>query len=103
MPPCRSIVIPRVRGYYNVWGLLRLLALEDVGTAIPEHKPISTRTRTLMKSALARIHLAGYVHSDIARCNFCKKGNVVFLVDLETLAMGSPVEMEAELAQIDAL
>ena len=26
-------VIPRVCGYYNVWGLSRLLALEDVGTA----------------------------------------------------------------------
>ena len=99
----QGIVIPRVYGYYDVWGLLRLLALEDVGTAIPEHKPISTRTRTLMKSALAHIHLAGYVHGDVARRNFCKNGNVVFLVDLETLVMGSPVEMEAELAQIDAL
>ena len=52
-----------------------------------------------MKSALARIHSVGYVHGDIARRNFCKKANVV-LVDLETLAVGSPVEMEAELADI---
>ncbi|KAM6492114.1 hypothetical protein JOM56_011838 [Amanita muscaria] len=99
----QGIVIPRVHGYYDIWGLLRLLALEDVGTAIPEDGSISTRTRTLMKSALARIHSAGYVHGDIARRNFCKKADVVFLVDLETLAVGSPVEMEAELAQIDEL
>ncbi|KAK2460072.1 hypothetical protein APHAL10511_007906 [Amanita phalloides] len=100
----QGIVIPRVHGYYDVWGLLRLLALEDVGTAIPEREPISARTRTLMRSALARIHSAGYVHGDIARRNFCKKASgMVFLVDLETLAEGSPVEMEAELAQIDAL
>ena len=99
----QGIVIPRVHGYYDVWGLLRLLALEDVGTAIPEDKPIKTRTRTRMKSALARIHSAGYVHGDIARRNFCEKAGVVFLVDLETLAVGSPVEMAAELAQIDEL
>jgi tRNA A-37 threonylcarbamoyl transferase component Bud32 len=96
----QGIVIPRVHGYYDVWGLLRLLALEDVGTAIPEDRPINTRTRRLMKSALARIHSAGYIHGDIARRNFCKR---VFLVDLETLAEGSPAEMVAELAQIDEL
>jgi hypothetical protein len=99
----QGVVIPRVRGYYDVWGLLRLLALEDVGTPIPEDGPIDTRTREKMKSALARIHSAGYVHGDIARRNFCKKAGVVFLVDLETLAVGSPVEMEAELADIEAL
>jgi len=27
-------VIPQVRGYYNIWGLLRLLALEDVGSEL---------------------------------------------------------------------
>ncbi|KAF8798783.1 hypothetical protein BYT27DRAFT_7202478 [Phlegmacium glaucopus] len=95
----QGIVIPRVRGYYDVWGLLRLLALEDVGTAIPEDGEIDTRTRALMKSALARIHSAGYVHGDIARRNFCKKADVVFLVDLETLVVGSPVEMDDELAR----
>jgi hypothetical protein len=96
----QGIVIPRVHGYYDVWGLLRLLALGDVATAFPE---IDTRTRALMKFALARIHSAGYVHGDIARRNFCKKADVVFLVDLKTLVMGSPVEMDDELAQIDEL
>ena len=82
---------------------MRLLALEDVGTAIPEDAQIDTQTRIQMKSALTRIHSAGYVHGDIARRNFCKKVNVVFLVDLETLAPGSTAEMEAELADVDAL
>lgn len=54
----------------------------------------SARTRTLLRSALARIHSAGYVHGDIARCNFCEKADVVFLVDSGTLA---------ELAKVDAL
>jgi tRNA A-37 threonylcarbamoyl transferase component Bud32 len=56
-----------------------------------------------MKSALARIHLAGYVHGDVARRNFCMENNVVFLVDLETLVRGSRAEMDGELAQIDGL
>ena len=99
----QGTVIPRVHGYYDVWGLLRLLALEDVGTAIPEDRPISTQTRRRMRSALARIHSEGYIHGDIARRNFCQKGHGIFLVDLETLAAGSPVQMAAELAQIDAL
>jgi hypothetical protein len=99
----QGTVIPRVHGYYEVWGLLRILVLQDVGTAIPEDGPISIKTRTRMKTALARIHSAGYVHGDIARRNFCKKGKVVFLVDLETLAIGSPAARKTELAEIDAL
>ncbi|KAF8347604.1 hypothetical protein F5887DRAFT_1072595 [Amanita rubescens] len=81
----------------------RLLALEDVGTAIPEDGEIDTQTRALMRSALARIHSAGYVHGDIARRNFCKKGGVVYLVDLETLAAGNLEQMNDELAQINKL
>jgi len=98
-----GVVIPQVRGYYNVWGLLRLLALQDVGNAIPEHDQIDAQTRGKMRHALSLIHRAGYVHGDIARRNFCKKGNNVFLVDLETLAMGTSVDMQAEMAAVDAL
>ena len=42
----QGIVIPWVNGCYDVWGLLRLLGLKDVGTAISKHGPISTQTRT---------------------------------------------------------
>jgi len=104
MPPCIiSKVWLLVCGYYNVWGLLKVLTLEDVGTAIPEDAPIDTQMRIQMKSALTHIQSAGYVHGDIARRNFCKRTNTIFLVDLETLAVGSTVEMEAELAAVDAL
>jgi hypothetical protein len=96
----QGVLIPRVCGYHNVWGLLKLLALED---AIPEDAQIDTQTRIQMKSALTRIHSAGYVHGDIARCNFCKGAKKVFLVNLETLVVGSTTEMEAELAIVDAL
>lgn len=92
------MVIPRVCGYYDVWGLLRLLALEDVGTAISEDGPINDQTRMKIESALTHIHLAGYIHGDIARRNFCKRADIVFLVELETLAPGRLVEMN-----IDAL
>ena len=96
-------VIPRVRGYYNVLGLLRHLALEDVGTAIPASSPISATTRRKMRSALVGIHAEGYVHGDLERRNFCKTGMTVFLVDLESLRRGTPDEMAAELAQLDTL
>ena len=99
----QGIAIPRVCGYYEIWGLLRVLVLEDVGTAIPEGQQIGVRMRTKMKAALSRIHLAGYVHGDIARRNFCTKGNAVFLVDLETLGLGTRVEKRNEVAAIDAL
>jgi hypothetical protein len=99
----QGIAIPRVCGYYDIWGLLRVLVLEDVGTAIPEGQQIGVQMRTKMKAALSRIHLAGYVHGDIARRNFCTKGNAVFLVDLETLVPGTLVERTNELAVIDAL
>lgn len=80
---------------------MKVLALEDVGTAIAEEGPIDTQMRTKMKSALARIHSAGHVDGDIVRCNFCKNANGAVLADLETSAAGRP-EMEAELAGIDA-
>jgi tRNA A-37 threonylcarbamoyl transferase component Bud32 len=96
-------VIPRVRGYYNVWGLLRLLALEDVCSAIPASSPISATTKRRMRSALVLIHAEGYVHGDLERRNFCKTGMTVFLVDLESLRRGTPDEMAAELAQLDTL
>ena len=99
----QSMVIPRVYGYYDVWGLMRLVALEDVGSAISEVREIDNRTKLLMKSALARIHSKGYVHGDIARRNFCMRENKVFVVDLETLRKGSHLEMRAELDEIDRM
>jgi len=99
----QGVVIPEVHGYYNVWGLLKLLALEVVGTAIPEDAPIDAEMRMQMKSALSRIHSAGYIHGDIARRNFCKRGKRIFLVDLEASAVGSTIKMEDELAAVDAL
>ena len=82
----QGLVIPRVYGYYDVLGLLELLALEDFGTAIPEDVPIDVQTR--MKNTLIRIHSVGYIRRDIARRNFCIF-DMVFLVDLQTLAVGS--------------
>jgi len=75
-------------------GLLRLLALQGVGDSTPEHGQIDAQTRGQMRHALSLIHREGYVHGDIARRNFCKKGNAIFLVDLETPALGTPVELQ---------
>jgi Lipopolysaccharide core biosynthesis protein (WaaY) len=74
--------IPKVYGYFNVWGILRLLALENVGQAIPDTR-IDPQLRLKMKAAIAQIHDAGYIHGDIARRNFCIRNEEVFIVDLE--------------------
>ena len=63
-------VIPIVRGFYEVWGILRFLALEPVGDAISEDEPIDHALRMKMRTALQRIHDAGFIHGDIARRNF---------------------------------
>jgi tRNA A-37 threonylcarbamoyl transferase component Bud32 len=55
-----------------------------------------------MESALTHIHSKGYVRGDIAQRNFCKKADVVFVVDLES-RRGSPVEIDDELDEIDGL
>lgn len=60
--PCRLAEFPRHSyPHYDAWGLWKLLALEDVGTATPEDMPIDTQ----MESALTCVHSAGYVHGDI--------------------------------------
>ena len=60
-------VIPRLYGFYEVWGILRFLALQPVGNAISEDEQINQTLRTSMRAALQRIHDAGYIHGDIAR------------------------------------
>jgi hypothetical protein len=72
-------VIPKLYGFYEVWGILRLIALEPVGNAIPEDEQINRTLRTKMKTALRCIHLAGFIHGDIARRNSCRRASgVVF-------------------------
>jgi hypothetical protein len=97
-------VIPTVHGYYKMWGTLHLLALEPVGHAISEDRVISDELRSKMKSALLRIHAAGYLHGDIARRNFCEKGDKIFIVDLErSRAKKSMSELVEEEQCIDLL
>ena len=98
-------VIPTLYGFYRVWGILKLLALEPVGDAIPEGEEINWSLRKKMKAALQHIHNAGFVHGDIARRNFCRTewGNV-FLVDLERCQLsGNPSELVAEMNEVDRL
>ena len=78
-------VIPKFYGFYRVWGILWLIALQLVGEAIGENEPIDEQLREKMRKALGCIHEAGYVHGDVARRNFCRtRSGDIFLVDLET-------------------
>jgi tRNA A-37 threonylcarbamoyl transferase component Bud32 len=95
--------IPKVYGYFNVWGILRLLALENVGEAIQDG-PISSSLRSKMKAAIQHIHDAGYIHGDIERRNFCVKGELVFVTDLEYCQQtDDEVRMRKEISAVDAL
>jgi hypothetical protein len=75
-------VIPKFYGFYEIWGILKLLALEPGGDAIPEGEIIDQGLRTKMRTALRCIHNAGFVHGDIARRNFCRteSGNVFWWI-----------------------
>ena len=98
-------VIPKLYGFYEVWGILRLIALEPVGNAILEDEQINRTLRTKMKTALGCIHRAGFIHGDIARRNFCRRANgVVFLVDLERCRhSGNQSELDDEMNAVDML
>ena len=91
--------IPTLHGFYEVWGILRLLALADVGQAVPESEEIKYTTRQKMREALQLLHDQGYIHGDIARRNFCRaKNGKVVLIDLENCRRleGSEDEKRAE-------
>ena len=98
-------VIPKVYGFYQVWGILRFLALEPVGDAIPDDEQIDASLRTKMRAALQCIHDAGFVHGDIARRNFCRtKRGKVFLVDLETCrSVRNRSKLSEEMNAVDRL
>jgi hypothetical protein len=97
--------IPTLYGFYEVWGILQLLALEPVGDAISDDELINVMLRMKMKAALRHIHDAGYVHGDIARRNFCRTLNGdVFLVDLERSRLAdNQSELDDEMNEVDGL
>jgi len=98
-------VIPTLYGFYEVWGILRFLALESVGNAIPEDEEIDATLRKKMKAALHRIHDAGFVHGDVTRRNFCRtESGGIFLVDLERCQRSvNPSELDDEMNEVDRL
>jgi tRNA A-37 threonylcarbamoyl transferase component Bud32 len=97
-------VIPKFYGYYNVWGILNILALEPVGDSIEEDRTISRNLRKKMRNALRRIHSAGYLHGDIARRNICERNGKVFFIDLELCRLaGTQAEKDAETQMVDSL
>jgi len=98
-------VIPTLYGFYEMWGILKLLALEPIGDAIPEGENIDKELRRKMKSALQHIHDAGWVHGDIERRNFCRtKSGDVFLVDLErSRRTDDQAELDDEMKRVDEL
>jgi tRNA A-37 threonylcarbamoyl transferase component Bud32 len=69
------------------YGMLRMLALEDVSKAVGDlylkGAVIPQEVKTSMILALEQIHSAGFLHGDIARHNFCVKDGVVYILDLE--------------------
>jgi len=58
-----------------------------------------------MKMALRCIHIAGFIHGDIAHHNFCRRASgVVFLVDLERCRRSeNPSELGDEMNEVDGL
>ena len=98
-------VIPKLYGFYEVWGILHLLALGHVGDAIPGDAEIDETLLGKMKKTLQCIHDAGFVHGDIARRNFCKtESDKVFLVDLERChIVDDPSKLEDEIGEVKRL
>jgi len=99
----QGVVIPRFYGYYQVWGILRILALEPVGESLQE-RSITLGLRQKMKIALHHIHNAGYVHGDISPGNFCERDGKVFIIDLERCRRSTDKsEMKVEEDLVDSL
>lgn len=105
LEPLQGQVIPILHGFYEVWGILHILALQPVGDAIPEDEPIDVILRKKMKASLRQIHDARYIHGDIARRNFCMTlSGDVFLVDLERCRRAAnQSELDDEMNEVDML
>jgi hypothetical protein len=72
-----DIGFPRLSNFsvLEIWGMLHMLALQDVGKNVDDMYPkstlISPNIKADMTAALNQIRSAGFLHGDIARCNFC--------------------------------
>src|ERR1700722_8573783 len=97
-------VILTLYGFYEAWGILQLLALEPVGDAIPEDQQSNQTLCAKMKVSNTFI-MAGFVHGDIARRNFCRtEAGDVFLVDSEKCRPPEdPYELGDEMNEVDRL
>jgi len=94
-------VIPTLYNFYKVWGILCLISLEPVGNAISEDEHINQTLCTKMKMALRCIHIAGFIHGDIA-CR--RESSVAFLVDMETCQHSrNQSELDNEMNEVDML
>jgi tRNA A-37 threonylcarbamoyl transferase component Bud32 len=83
----KALKFPRLLGYFEIWGTLQVLALEDVGINVEDVFPgdaaISPEVQLGMKASLSALHARGFIHGDIARRNFCIERSRVVLVDFE--------------------
>jgi hypothetical protein len=99
-------VIPKLYGFYEVWGILRLLALEPVGDAISQDGYIDQtllgkmqRARcsafTTLGLSMAILHVVIFVG---------RKRDGILLVDLERChAANDSSEIEDEMAEVERL
>ncbi|PPQ97034.1 hypothetical protein CVT26_001292 [Gymnopilus dilepis] len=101
----QGLVTPKFRGYYCILGFLKILALQPVGVPIPRDASISEALRMKMKGSLRQIHEAGFIHGDIALCNFClTTDEKVFLVNFQdSRRADAQTELDREMAEIDGL
>ncbi|KIM84180.1 hypothetical protein PILCRDRAFT_6462 [Piloderma croceum F 1598] len=75
-------VIPRVYGYFELWGMLALKDVsEAVGDMYPKGTTIPPNVKACMIAALKQIYSPDFLHDDIA--HFCVKNEVVYILDLE--------------------
>ena len=96
-------VIPRVYGLYEVWGILRVLALQPVGDALSDEDEINSTLLKKMRLTLQRIHDMGFIHGNISRSSFCRKKRQVFLVDLKFCRHATQAERAQEMLEVNAL
>ncbi|KAJ3327122.1 hypothetical protein HDU76_012347 [Blyttiomyces sp. JEL0837] len=112
--------VPKYYGMGNIWNILRVLVMDDVGeplsAVLKALPPRQTRARSKLRDECVKVvrdlHNVGYLHGDVKADNFCvKRGRnndqCVYLIDfgmaVEISLRGNLRKMEEEVKLCEAI
>ncbi|KAJ6260099.1 hypothetical protein Dda_4320 [Drechslerella dactyloides] len=98
----QGVYVPKLYAAGTVWGMLKVLVLEDCGKEATR-QTIPQDFGRKARRALSALHFENMLHGDLALRNFALSGSDVRLIDLGCCRKGSKYDLEEEQKELEAV